>query len=93
VQEGMMCSPFTTPPQRFAQSEKKTQRPVLNNNTQIFPESLEQNNDTPITTGMSGTKKKNPFTALAAGCIAGGIEATAVWPMEFIKVNENVIET
>jgi hypothetical protein len=35
---------------------------------------------------MSGTKKKNPFTPLAAGCIAGGIEATAVWPMEFIKV-------
>ncbi|GAX18003.1 hypothetical protein FisN_18Hh216 [Fistulifera solaris] len=34
---------------------------------------------------MSETKKKNPFTALAAGCIAGGIEATAVWPMEFIK--------
>ena len=22
---------------------------------------------------------------MAAGCIAGGIEATAVWPMEFIK--------
>mmetsp|Transcript_1114 Transcript_1114/g.2632 ORF Transcript_1114/g.2632 Transcript_1114/m.2632 type:complete len:291 (-) Transcript_1114:48-920(-) len=31
------------------------------------------------------TKKKNPWTPMAAGCIAGGIEATAVWPMEFIK--------
>mmetsp|Transcript_16472 Transcript_16472/g.35597 ORF Transcript_16472/g.35597 Transcript_16472/m.35597 type:complete len:291 (+) Transcript_16472:142-1014(+) len=30
-------------------------------------------------------KKKNPWTPMAAGCIAGGIEATAVWPMEFIK--------
>lgn len=30
-------------------------------------------------------KKKNPFVPLTAGCIAGGIEATAVWPMEFIK--------
>lgn len=32
------------------------------------------------------TKKKNPLLAMSAGCIAGGIEATAVWPMEFIKV-------
>jgi len=31
------------------------------------------------------TKKKSPFLAMGAGCIAGGIEATAVWPMEFIK--------
>jgi hypothetical protein len=31
-------------------------------------------------------KKKNPFLAMSAGCIAGGIEATAVWPMEYIKV-------
>mmetsp|Transcript_8045 Transcript_8045/g.23128 ORF Transcript_8045/g.23128 Transcript_8045/m.23128 type:complete len:291 (+) Transcript_8045:138-1010(+) len=30
-------------------------------------------------------KSKNPLTAMAAGCIAGGVEATAVWPMEFIK--------
>mmetsp|Transcript_36988 Transcript_36988/g.78893 ORF Transcript_36988/g.78893 Transcript_36988/m.78893 type:complete len:292 (+) Transcript_36988:90-965(+) len=30
-------------------------------------------------------KKKNPWTPMAAGCIAGGIEAMAVWPMEFIK--------
>lgn len=36
---------------------------------------------------MSG-KSKNPLTALTAGCIAGGIEATAVWPMEFIKVKK-----
>ena len=32
-------------------------------------------------------EKKTPSRLLpmAAGCIAGGIEATAVWPMEFIK--------
>uniref|UniRef100_A0A7S4N5N2 Uncharacterized protein n=1 Tax=Odontella aurita TaxID=265563 RepID=A0A7S4N5N2_9STRA len=30
-------------------------------------------------------KKKNPLLPMAAGCVAGGIEATAVWPMEFIK--------
>jgi len=30
-------------------------------------------------------KKKNPFLPMIAGCVAGGIEATAVWPMEFIK--------
>lgn len=34
------------------------------------------------------TLKKNPLLAMTAGCIAGGIEATAVWPMEFIKVRE-----
>ena len=33
---------------------------------------------------MSG-KSKNPLSALTAGCIAGGVEATAVWPMEYIK--------
>ena len=31
-------------------------------------------------------KKRHPMLALSAGCIAGGIEATAVWPMEYIKV-------
>mmetsp|Transcript_9005 Transcript_9005/g.15095 ORF Transcript_9005/g.15095 Transcript_9005/m.15095 type:complete len:295 (-) Transcript_9005:71-955(-) len=30
-------------------------------------------------------QKKSPFLAMTAGCIAGGVEATAVWPMEFIK--------
>jgi solute carrier family 25 (mitochondrial citrate transporter), member 1 len=30
-------------------------------------------------------KNKNPLTPMTAGCIAGGIEATAVWPMEYIK--------
>mmetsp|Transcript_28606 Transcript_28606/g.48583 ORF Transcript_28606/g.48583 Transcript_28606/m.48583 type:complete len:287 (-) Transcript_28606:378-1238(-) len=30
-------------------------------------------------------KSKNPVVALSAGCIAGGIEATCVWPMEYIK--------
>jgi solute carrier family 25 citrate transporter 1 len=36
---------------------------------------------------MSSAKsqKTNPLLAMSAGCIAGGIEATAVWPMEFIK--------
>lgn len=29
--------------------------------------------------------KKNPLLAMSAGCIAGGIEATVVWPMEYIK--------
>jgi solute carrier family 25 citrate transporter 1 len=29
--------------------------------------------------------KTNRLLPLAAGCIAGGVEATAVWPMEFIK--------
>jgi hypothetical protein len=28
----------------------------------------------------------NPVTAMASGCIAGAVEATFVWPMEFIKV-------
>jgi len=36
-------------------------------------------------TKMSGVKKKSPLLPMAAGCVAGGIEATAVWPMEFIK--------
>jgi len=30
-------------------------------------------------------KKRSPFITLAAGCVAGAIEAMAVWPMEFIK--------
>lgn len=30
-------------------------------------------------------QKKNPWLPLAAGCIAGAVEATSVWPMEFIK--------
>jgi len=30
-------------------------------------------------------KKKNVLLPMAAGCVAGGIEATAVWPMEYIK--------
>ena len=31
-------------------------------------------------------QRKDPLLAMTAGCIAGGIEATAVWPMEYIKV-------
>ena len=34
---------------------------------------------------MAPPQKKSPFLAMGAGCIAGGVEATAVWPMEFIK--------
>mmetsp|Transcript_5080 Transcript_5080/g.7496 ORF Transcript_5080/g.7496 Transcript_5080/m.7496 type:complete len:291 (+) Transcript_5080:134-1006(+) len=34
---------------------------------------------------MAVRKSKNPVIALSAGCIAGGIEATCVWPMEYIK--------
>jgi len=34
---------------------------------------------------MSTKKSRNPWTAMSAGCIAGAVEATAVWPMEFIK--------
>ncbi|KAG7365713.1 mitochondrial carrier protein [Nitzschia inconspicua] len=33
----------------------------------------------------NNNKTKNPLTAMTAGCIAGGVEATAVWPMEYIK--------
>lgn len=31
------------------------------------------------------TKSSHPLVALSAGCIAGGIECIAVWPMEYIK--------
>lgn len=34
---------------------------------------------------MATKKSNNPLTAMSAGCIAGAVEATAVWPMEFIK--------
>ena len=30
-------------------------------------------------------KKKDPTLALAAGCVAGSIEATATWPLEYVK--------
>lgn len=36
-------------------------------------------------------KAKNPLTAMAAGCIAGGVEATCVWPMEYIKVSGRIL--
>ena len=36
--------------------------------------------------GNMAKKSKNPVTAMASGCIAGAVEATFVWPMEFIKV-------
>lgn len=31
------------------------------------------------------SKKVNPWVSLTTGCISGGIECIAVWPMEFIK--------
>lgn len=34
---------------------------------------------------MATKKSSNPLTAMSAGCIAGTVEATVVWPMEFIK--------
>jgi len=34
---------------------------------------------------MSVKKSKNALTAMSAGCIAGAVEATSVWPMEYIK--------
>lgn len=34
---------------------------------------------------MPTDKKPSVLLPMAAGCIAGGVEATAVWPMEFIK--------
>lgn len=34
---------------------------------------------------MATKKSSNALTAMSAGCIAGAVEATAVWPMEFIK--------
>jgi solute carrier family 25 (mitochondrial citrate transporter), member 1 len=41
---------------------------------------------TSLLTKMAPQKsQKNPLTPLAAGCIAGGVEATCVWPMEYIK--------
>lgn len=30
-------------------------------------------------------KSSNPLVSITAGCIAGGIECLAVWPMEYIK--------
>ncbi len=30
-------------------------------------------------------KSSNPWVSVTAGCIAGGIECVAVWPMEYIK--------
>ena len=38
---------------------------------------------------MATKKSKNPLTAMTAGCIAGAVEATCVWPMEFIKVRRS----
>ena len=33
---------------------------------------------------MTG-EKKSPLLPVAAGCVSGAIEATLVWPMEYIK--------
>jgi solute carrier family 25 (mitochondrial citrate transporter), member 1 len=30
-------------------------------------------------------KSSNPLVSLAVGCISGGVEAIAVWPMEYMK--------
>lgn len=34
---------------------------------------------------MATKKSNNPLTAMSAGCIAGAVEATCVWPMEYMK--------
>mmetsp|Transcript_7976 Transcript_7976/g.16590 ORF Transcript_7976/g.16590 Transcript_7976/m.16590 type:complete len:288 (+) Transcript_7976:132-995(+) len=34
---------------------------------------------------MATKKSSNPLTAMSAGCIAGAVEATCVWPMEYMK--------
>lgn len=34
---------------------------------------------------QTSNKKPNPLISLSAGCIAGAIEATSVWPMEYMK--------
>eukprot|EP01083_Nonionella_stella_P102376 291197_1 len=34
---------------------------------------------------MPADNSKGPLLPMAAGCIAGAVEATAVWPMEYIK--------
>ena len=36
-------------------------------------------------TSSSAPKKKNPLLPMTAGCISGAVEATVVWPMEYIK--------
>lgn len=36
-------------------------------------------------------KSKNPTTALAAGCIAGAVEATCVWPMECESIEDSCV--
>jgi len=36
-------------------------------------------------TKSSSNKKPNPLISLSAGCISGAIEAVAVWPMEYMK--------
>jgi len=38
------------------------------------------------------TKKPNPLISLSAGCISGAIEATAVWPMEYMKTQLQLMD-
>ena len=35
--------------------------------------------------------KKDPLLILTAGCVAGGIEATATWPLEYIKTQMQTV--
>jgi hypothetical protein len=49
-----------------------------------FPPPTVDRQPTSMTTTQN--KNKSPFLAMSAGCIAGAIEATSVWPMEYIKV-------
>jgi hypothetical protein len=47
----------------------------------------------PVGSHKPKPKKRHPLLALSAGCVAGGIEATAVWPMEYIKVRSATLMT
>ena len=35
----------------------------------------------------SAKKSANPVVALTSGCIAGGVEAMCVWPLEYVKAS------
>lgn len=44
------------------------------------------NTPKPSANAKSNTNKRpNPLISLSAGCISGAVEATAVWPMEYMK--------
>ena len=56
---------------------------------QLDSTSLQKNHRLQFSNGAmsegGSSKKVNPWVSLTTGCISGGIECVAVWPMEFIK--------